>query len=205
MSCRIGTGGGARLVVLSILLSGCSPRLTTPAVDSAASEAAITEYDGDGDGAIGGQELTQVPALKSALQQIDSNGDGQITADEIKARIGAWRDSRIALTQLLLSVRLDGRPLPGAQVTIVPEKFLGPAVKPAQGKTDERGMVNLKISDERDESGVHLGFYRIEVSKKSGEKETIPERYNSQSILGIEVAPDNPSVLGPVTVDVKSR
>ena len=65
-------------------------------------------------------------------------------------------------------------------------------------------MTNLKISDQPDESGVHLGFYRIEISKKTGQRETIPSPYNAQTELGIEVAADNPNLQG-LTVDLRSR
>ncbi len=97
-----------------------------------------------------------------------------------------------------LFVRLDGRPLRDAQVTLVPESFLGDAVKSAHGISDENGMVRPRISDKPDEAGLHPGFYRVEVSKKVGAKETIPPRYNEHTVLGLEASSDATELLGLV-------
>jgi hypothetical protein len=68
----------------------------------------------------------------------------------------------------------------------VPERFMGPSVKPARGVTDESGACLLAVEGEEIE-GVHCGIFRIEVSKPDANgKETIPARYNSASTLGVD-------------------
>jgi hypothetical protein len=73
---------------------------------------------------------------------------------------------------------------------MIPEKFLGASLAIAQGVTNSRGMAPMKISDEPDGVGAHLGYYRVEISKIVDGKETIPPRYNSKSELGFELAVD---------------
>jgi hypothetical protein len=86
-------------------------------------------------------------------------------------------------------VLLDGKPLAGATVRFVPEKFLGDGFKPAEGVCDERGLAELRTEGGR-LPGVACGFYRVEVCKPGGGKESLPARYNAASTLGHEVAPD---------------
>src|SRR5690606_16850848 len=97
----------------------------------------------------------------------------------------------------------NGRPLSDATVTLVPEAFLGDSVKPAQGVTDSTGTAHLRISDDPDEAGVHLGYFRVEVSKKGPDgKELIPERFNAHTEVGAEVTPDDAGS-DRITVDIK--
>ena len=73
-----------------------------------------------------------------------------------------------------------------------PEPFLGDEIKAARGTTNQHGVAVMEISSELNERGVHSGFYRIRVSKKSAATEQIPARYNEQTQLGIEVEPVSP-------------
>jgi len=41
--------------------------------------------------------------------------------------------------------------------------------------------------------GIYLGLYRVEISKKEDGRETIPAKFNSETTLAIEAAPDAPS------------
>jgi hypothetical protein len=85
--------------------------------------------------------------------------------------------------------------LEGATVTLIPEKFLGDAVKPASGVTDGLGVANLATAG-AEVPGVACGMYRVEVSKKNAVgRETIPTRYNQETILGVEVGPDRQGIL----------
>ena len=63
-------------------------------------------------------------------------------------------------------VHLDGKPLQGATVTYVPEKFLGSSIRQATGVSDERGSVALVTEGEK-LSGVQPGLYRVQVSLKN--------------------------------------
>jgi hypothetical protein len=59
---------------------------------------------------------------------------------------------------------------------------------------DTDGVAHIRISQSPDEAGVHLGYYRVVVSKKDAEgKETLPSSNNTETEIGIEVTPDDPS------------
>ena len=187
----------APVILCLVFLAGCSgrpSRLDPPEIPSDAGEQAVGKYDANGNGSIEGDELDKVPALKASLKRVDTDGDGQVSAAEVNARIDAWRKSRVALARVAATVRRDGRPLRDAVVKLVPESFLGDAVKTAQATTDGSGAAHLQISNDPDERGVQLGYYRIEVTKPGGDgKETIPPRYNAETELGIEITRDDPT------------
>lgn len=171
--------------------SGRPGRLLPPGIPAEAGQEAVTKYDVNGNGAIDGDELSKVPALKATLKRVDKNGDGQVSAEEISERIAAWQKSKLAITRSIVTLRRDGRPLANATVTIVPESFLGPSVKAAKGTTDATGSANLQISSDPDERGVHLGYYRVEVTKSGPDgKEQLPARFNSETEHGTEIIGD---------------
>jgi hypothetical protein len=183
------------LAIVAILAPpvGCSRgpvRLVAPEVRSDAGKAAVEKYDTDKDGVLSIGELDASPSLKSAMTRIDKDGDSQLTAQEIDARIDEWRASKVALTSVMVTVRLDGRPLPGAEISFVPESFMGDATETAKGTTDERGSVRLRISDRPEGRGVRPGLYSIRVSKMNVGQETLPKKYSDGTELGIEVVTD---------------
>jgi hypothetical protein len=174
------------------LLAGCGQRdgLIPPTYspDECAKEA-LAEYDTNHDGYLDAKELERCPALKDRLDWIDQNGDHRLSALEIAGRIQGYADSHVALKTILCSVQLDGKPLKGATITFVPEKFMGPNLQPASGVSDERGAVSLSLQGKKF-AGVQPGLYRVEVSKKDAKgQETVPSRYNKETILGAEVNP----------------
>ena len=161
------------------------PRVLPPSVDAeAAGKAAIAQYDADGDGAISGSELDRCPALKAVADKIAP--DGKITSQKIATRINWWHQTKIGCINLTGRVSLDGEPLVGATVTLVPEKFLGPAFQPSSAITNNDGKAIFTKSGTL--PGVAYGFYRVEISKRLDGKKTIPARYNTQSELGVEIA-----------------
>lgn len=178
------------LVGFALFCCGCSRGVTPPKLDpQAAAQEALTEYDANKDGYLDAGELRRCPALYDSLKSMDTDGDGKLSAEEIAARLEKIRESKVALVGTSCSVILDGRPLAGATVTFVPEPFMGPSVKPAAGVSDEAGTVTLRV-DGQSLPGCHCGFFRITVSKKDGDHETLPERYNTQTVLGQQVASD---------------
>jgi hypothetical protein len=156
---------------------------------ASAAAAALAEYDTNKDGALDAQELERCPALKSAVKQIDKNNDGRLDAGEIEARLASFQQRGVNVMAMSCQVLLAGEPLSGATVRLIPEKFLGDGIKPASGVTDAGGSAAL-TGEGLDVPGVHCGYYRIEVSKMDGGQEQIPARYNAQTTLGVEVAPD---------------
>ncbi len=193
---RLGT------VIVCCCLAGCgsgqSKNLTPPVLDPvAAAEQAIAEYDTDQDGSIGGREFSKCLGLKAALSTTDGNGDGALTRDEIAARLQAYVDSQSAIQYFELVVTVNRQPVEGLSVTLVPESFLTPAIEPASGTTTRFGRVTPAIDFEDPEIakqnivGVRPGMYRVEVSQTDAQgKEAIQSRFNTDSILGVEVGLD---------------
>jgi hypothetical protein len=168
-----------------------------PLDPQAVAQQALEQYDTNKDGAIAGAELDACPGLKSSLEVIDTNKDGRITADEIAARITQYKEDKAALFGLSGHVTLDGRPLEGATVTLMPEKFMGTGVKPARCVSDAKGECAFVVEGHEFKSVANPGVYRIEVSKKdSGGQESIPARYNAKTTLGVEIGQGSPTVKG---------
>jgi hypothetical protein len=197
----------AMCLAVAATIAGCSggpSRLVPPDVNANAGTAAVKQFDTDKNGTLDSSELSASPALKSALAAMDKDGDGQLSAAEIDARIDQWRDSKVALTSVMATVRLDGRPLAGAEIAFVPESIMGDKTETAKGTTDDRGMVRLRISDTPEGRGVRPGFYKIRISKLKGGKETLPDKYVDGTELGLEVVTDSFDSRNPV-FDLKSR
>ena len=198
---------GAFVVCLTIVaFLGCSDRpsrVHPPSINaSSAGDDAMVAYDTNGDGLISGQELDKVSALKSAMKNLDSNGDKSVSSEEVTERIEAWQKTRIGRMSLSCTVKWRDRPLEGATVTFVPEKFLGEEIKGAIGTTNKNGQAFLSIPDTTP-PGVACGLYRVEISTKKDGKELVPAKYNTETILGQEVALDAASMKKGVTYNLK--
>jgi hypothetical protein len=187
------------LVGIGMLVGlGCSgkpPRVEQPSISpGAAASEAMSLYDKNGDGVIGGEELDAVPVFKyePALKRVDSSGDGKVSEEEIKARIEAWQETKVGVMTYSCKVTYKDRRtgqlvgLEGATVTYKPEPFLGENLKMAEGKTGPGGMASINMPDS-DLPGIHLGYYKVEITH--GEY-TIPDKYNTNTTLGDEVAQD---------------
>jgi hypothetical protein len=176
--------------------SGCShyppPPQQADVSPREAGRQAIAEYDANQDGKLDGTEISKSPPLKYAMQkskdEIDTNGDGMLSADEIAARIDYWLHSGTIVISCNPLVTIGGRPLAGATVTFEPEEFLGPGYTACEGVTDAHGFAYVKGPDPM-YPGIHLGFYRVKISRVVGGRETIASRYNSSTELGYEARP----------------
>jgi hypothetical protein len=176
---------------LALLAAGCSRgggQGTPELSPREAADQAVAEYDANKDGALDAKELEACPGLRSALKRTDKDSDNRLTADEIAERLTLFHDQGM-LGDVSVAVTLDGRPLAGATVTLVPEKFMGPAVKPATAVTDNEGTGFFK-TEGTDYIQVAFGYYRVQVSKNVQGKEVVPAKYNTQTGLGQEVSPD---------------
>lgn len=205
------------LLLVPVLLSllGCgggAARIEPPAIDPAAAGAQAMElYDANGDGAVAGDELDAAPALKAALGTLDADGDGQVSAADVTRRVESWQATRGGVTSVLVYVTLDGAPLPGATVTFEPEPYLGSEIQAAVGVTNIDGVAAPMIPKEKRPTpnmppGMQLGLYKVRISKQNGGAETIPAKYNAQTTLGQQVAPDDPGVISHrIQFDLKSR
>ena len=183
------------------LLAGCGnsggglPRFD----GKAAADAAMAEYDGNGDGNLDAKELAKCPGLKSLANKA---GKTVLTAEDLTARLNETANYPDQLFEYPCVILLDGRPLANAEVTLVPEKFMGETRKPAKGMTNDSGTVQAFKVDGLTKAGVPPGVYRIQVTKPG---ESIPAKFNAQTILGCEVgqpvgaargggAPEDPNI-----------
>ncbi len=189
--------------LLVTALGGCgggSPSRVEPLqIAPDAAEKAMELYDADKDGFLDQRELEKVPGLKAALKQVDTNGDGKISADEIKARITSWKESKVGRLGVHCRVRIHGKPLVGATVTFVPEGFLGGNLRSANGTTDARGRCALREVGGEGMAGVSPGFYRVQITKDG---QNIPAKYNTETTLGQEVGRDAAGNEGAIKFDL---
>ncbi|TWU28450.1 EF-hand domain-containing protein [Bythopirellula polymerisocia] len=196
------------VVACFMYLEGCSrgpAAVQVPDVDPAdASQQAMELYDTDHDGALSDKELVSCPGIQRHMQLYDKDGNGSLSLEEVEEQIRQLLSSRVGVTSLRVDVRMNGRPLPGAQVKIVPEKYLGENVKTAYGTTNPRGTAAMDIRDEDSPAsehglrGVHYGTYKVEVTHP---EISIPEKYNTQTTLGYETEKGNPNFV----VELKNR
>jgi hypothetical protein len=183
------------IVLAALLVGGCSGRagrVSPPDVSADdAAEAAIEAYDQDGDGNLAESELASTPGLAHVMTDYDANGDGMLASDEIAAGVRKWSEGKMGAAPWPFQVKVNGRALEGAIVKLVPEAFLGDAVKPAAGETSRGGRGSLGIAMEDLPPNapkrpiVQPGLYRVEITHPSL---AIPAKYNSESTLGLEVA-----------------
>lgn len=194
---------GCAIVTLASL-SACnsSPsRVNQPYIDaSAAGDAAMEQYDTNGDGVVKGAELEKAPGLNAALAKLDKNGDKGVSAEEVSERVAAWQKMGVGLMSFGFKVTMNGNPLPDATVTFEPESFLGSEIKSADGVTVITGGGSATIpKDQRPDAtsppGMQLGLYKVKISKLVNGKEMIPARYNESTILGQECASDVSDIL----------
>ncbi len=194
----------AALALVTLAMASCNwgpRRVNQPGINaSSAGSNAMEMYDTNGDGVVSGAELDKAPALKAALPRLDTNGDKGVSAEEVAARVNAWKEMRTGMASVRCHVTLDGQPLVGAKVVFEPESFLGDEIKTAFGTTNKLGDVAPTIPpDQRPDpslpGGVHFGLYKVRISKEATGKESLPERYNTQTTLGQEVSYDDPGMV----------
>ena len=155
----------------------------------------MAAYDANGDGALDDVELAAVPGILMHKDKYDLDGDGRVSRQEIADRIALWRSQAMGITSIDVIVKLDKRPLAGAEISFVPEEYLGPGPKVATGVTDARGYAKMGVAlEELPEAlrtarlrGVFGGVYKIEVRHP---QRSLPERYNASTQLGDEIARD---------------
>jgi hypothetical protein len=160
----------------------------------------MQQYDANGDGTLDTEELKQSPALMEAVEPfegqshtpMDADGNRMLTEQEIANRVDDWLRTDAAVLNASVSFTLDGEPLAGATVTFEPEECLRPALKSCSAVTDDHGQATPAGPDPK-YPGLHVGLYRIRLSKVVDGKETIPARYNAETTLAKEIAADAPS------------
>ncbi|MCA9240498.1 MAG: EF-hand domain-containing protein [Planctomycetales bacterium] len=181
---------------IAVSLAGCSFRpsaVKVPPINAQeAAKAAFSKYDTNGDGLLSNNELTSCPALVDAMKNhIDKDHDKKLSVEELTNRLAMWVDSGVGASYFTCRVMKKGRPLAGAEVTLVPEVYLDGVIQPAVGVTNKTGSALMAIdsanlpSDLQNLRAVQPGHYRVAITHPSV---SIPPKYNTESTLGVEVS-----------------
>ncbi len=192
-----------RLGAIMALAAGCSRgpgAIQPPNIDAdEAAQTAIELNDRDGDGKLTKAELTASPSLAEAASRYDTNGDGALEAGEIDQGLVRLLESETGARSVGFVVVFNGRPLSGATVRLIPEPFLGDAVKGASAATNAAGagMFDMAAEDRPANAPnvplVQPGLYKVEVTHPSAQ---IPPKYNGETTIGIEISHTNPGPQG---------
>jgi hypothetical protein len=168
---------------------GCGNRTTYVVDPEISSQAAIDQFDKDGDALLDETELKGCPGLLNALRAFDDTKDKKLSQQEIADEVDFMYQRNPGFTALNCSVTLDGNTLSGATVKFIPEKFLGEEIKTAEGITNGIGVASLSLPAEdlpkalRRTPALRVGIYRVEIEHPS---KKIPAKYNTESELGFD-------------------
>jgi len=197
----------ALAAALVVVCASCrrSPTAPTKAAydPTAAGEQAIEMFDKNGDELLDDDELRRCPGLAEGKSRADANGDGRLSAQEIAARVQYWLDSRRRVVAAFFEFTMRGQPLAGVDVVLEPESFLAQWIPNARATTNRFGQAspaNPGIS-----GAVQMGYYRVKISDQSGGKRRIPERYDEETELGVEITDDRPEEDRTIRFDLRSR
>jgi hypothetical protein len=190
--------GRARILLLAAhaaAVIGCNSgpaKIDIPVVDAAAAAAeAIELADKNGDGAIAKDEANAAPSLHNEFDKYDGNKDGKLDAVEIESRIASWTARGAKVVPISFYVKMDGRALEGAKVVLEPEPFMGDVLSAGESLVSASGACGPSVPQELLSKevpvGIFCGLYRMKVTHPDKQ---IPAKYNEQTELGIEVAPD---------------
>lgn len=148
---------------------------------------AIDEKDANHDQALSVDELGGWPGMKSAFKAIDRNGDSKIDREELERNIAEYAKGNIGPQSLTCFVNSSGRPASDAIVEFTPEPLFAEYCKPVHGTTGFDGSSAL-LPLEHGMPGVMPGMYRVTISKKVGDRETVPKKSNTESESGFDVS-----------------
>ncbi|MEO0530579.1 MAG: hypothetical protein AAF266_08385 [Planctomycetota bacterium] len=196
MTPPIATCGGLLAIgLLSFPGCGSGPsRVKAPDVDpEETAEALIEQYDTDGDGSIGSEELASCPAIRGQLSAYDRDRDNSVRPEEIAERLSELYSDRVGMFSIYARVTLKRRPLAGATVELIPEEGLTEAINSASGVTDARGATPLSMPEEAMPAdlrglirGVQTGLYRVRITHPTVK---LPAGVSDGTSLGVELTP----------------
>ncbi|CAN5573462.1 hypothetical protein BH11PLA2_BH11PLA2_45070 [soil metagenome] len=181
------------IAVISILLPGCGRGGSDAIVpvksaefDSAMiAKAIFTTCDKNNDSLIDLREAAVSPGLALAFASIDTDKSKTLSATELISRLDMYKAAVSSSVPVAVYLTLDDVPLVGAKVTLEPEPFFANVLKTATGESDAGGRCGLWSVDGKNALGVSAGLYRIKI-----EKDNLPAKYNTATILGTEVLTD---------------
>ena len=170
--------------LLTLTVVGCSGNsAASNAVAMGIGKKVVKKHDKRGDGLLNSSELFDLKSIYYDRDKYDLDGDDEISAEEIAIRIDAWQGQAAAVHAVDVKVTLDGAPLAGATVRVIPEFDLGDGTQANVGLTDADGAVRIDVALEDlsqalknpDFRGVFGSGFRIEVTHP---QRKIPDEYN---------------------------
>jgi hypothetical protein len=177
-----------------VLANGCSrtpARYYPPKYDATALGAqAIARLDTDNNQLLDAKELAASPALLADLKKLDRNSDQRLSAEEIGGKVNEWTAGGVGAVGIVCWVTRGGQPVANVQVKFIPETYMGDIVKPATGVTDSHGAASMTAEGQKSDGVMQCGYYRVELSSAQGGRETIPGKFNSNTVLGADVKPN---------------
>jgi len=192
-------------MALLVVLAACSRgpgALRPPHIDASAAAAEVMKsLDRDGDGKLSRAEWAASPEIAAIAANYDKNSDGFLESAELVSGFEAWQKTGVGVRSVPFRVTLNGSPLAGATVRLVPADFLGNAVKPASAQTGQSGGGQLAMAaEDRPKNAPNMplvqpGIYRVEITHPSVK---IPAKYNTETTLGIEITSASPGPEGAI-------
>jgi hypothetical protein len=174
--------------------AGCSQtpaRYYPPKYDASAIGArAVSALDRDGNQLLDAKELAASPALLADLKKLDSDNDRCLSAAEIGAKVADWTQGGVGAVAIVCAVTRGGQPVPDVHVKFIPETYIGDLVKSGNGVTDSRGGAAITAEGQKITGIMQCGYYRVELSSPKDGKETIPAKFNRETVLGADVRPN---------------
>lgn len=192
----------AWLAVVAVATAGCGQQRAEWQVPAAFDVAAVTRAametaDANGDGQLNASEFRTLPALHGMVEPLDSDGDKQLSAGEVSAWLLRVQREAVAACETPMLLTHQGKPLADALVKLVPEPCMAAATEPAEGRTDDAGLVFLNTPT-RQTPGVRPGLYRVQITGKGADGKPLPPKYNSASTLGYALGGGLPSPRTPI-------
>jgi hypothetical protein len=179
------------------LLTGCGEKankpIATPTFDaSAMAQAALSDYDTDKNGQLSVEELNACPGLKKAFPK------GGAKIEDLRPRFEGYKSA--GAETVMLTFTLGGKPLSGANITLVPEACMKGAIAEATGTTDANGIVGSFTCKGETFPGLALGLYKVKVTGAG-----VPAKYNDQTTLGLEVGGSARGTGGAIKFDLSAK
>ena len=180
-------------------------------IASNAGAQAIAQLDANHDGVLDYSELAKAPGLRAGVAKIKNLAtafrgpapsesqlqNAKISAEEIDARIQHWKEhgaGRITVFCRVFRVNKKAAkrrlPLPAPRSSSCRRPFWARACRRARARPDKTGSAMVsQPSRGGDEPAIGIcpGYYRVEITKGN----EIPAKYNTATILGVEIAGDS--------------
>jgi hypothetical protein len=188
----------AGLMVLVVGCYGGPERVKPPHIDPrAAASQAMELYDTNHDGKLSQEELVQCPGVLISFDRYDSNHDKVIDQEEFSSHLTNLLKNGRGATQLACIVSYQGKPLAGAKVALEPESYLGNEIQAAEGVTTNAGIADVGMPPDKAPAAlkamklIQYGTFKVRITHPTI---NLPTKYNTETTLGYETIPGEPTV-----------